>query len=86
MRLTVHGAGANLRPDPRWSYICTYFPTDSRYNGMPSHDADGYGFKVGFPMDHPTFPKVHGDTMPASERIVIWFQIPIWYKLRSCTL
>jgi hypothetical protein len=25
---------------------------------MPSHDADGYGFKIGFPMDHPTFPKV----------------------------
>ena len=56
--MTIHGAGANLTPDPRWSYICTYFPTDARYNGMPSHDADGYGFKVGFPMDHPTFPKV----------------------------
>jgi hypothetical protein len=56
--MTIHGAGANLRSEPRWSYICTYFPTDSRYNGMPSHDADGYGFKVGFPMDHPTFPKV----------------------------
>lgn len=56
--MTVHGAGANLRSDPRWSYLITYFPVDARYNGMPSHDADGYGLKVGHPIDHPTFPKV----------------------------
>lgn len=56
--MTVHGAGANLSPDPRWAWLVTYFPTDARYNGMPSHDADGFGLKVGYPIDHPTFPKV----------------------------
>ncbi len=56
--MTVHGAGANLCPDPRWSYLVTYFPVDARYNGMPSHDADGFGLKVGYPIDHPSFPRV----------------------------
>lgn len=53
--LTVHGAGANVSPDPRWSYLIAYFPSDARYTGAPSHETDGFGLKVGYPIDHPSF-------------------------------
>ena len=53
--MTVHGATANDGADPRWSYIVIYFPDDARYNGMPNHDTDGFGLKVGEPILHPSF-------------------------------
>lgn len=58
--LTVHGSGINTTPDPRWSYLVTYFPADALYTGIPSHDADGFGLEFGRSLDHPTFSRVAG--------------------------
>jgi hypothetical protein len=30
-------------------------PADARYTGAPNHDCDGFGLKVGYPVDHPSF-------------------------------
>jgi ectoine hydroxylase-related dioxygenase (phytanoyl-CoA dioxygenase family) len=53
--LVVHGAGANNTPYPRWSFAVCYIPSDARYTGAPNHDCDGFGLKVGEPIDHPSF-------------------------------
>jgi hypothetical protein len=53
--LVVHGAGANHTHRPRWSFAVCYFPSDARYTGSPNHDCDGFGLKVGFPIEHPSF-------------------------------
>jgi ectoine hydroxylase-related dioxygenase (phytanoyl-CoA dioxygenase family) len=56
--LTVHGSGPNTTPDPRWSFLVTYFPADARYTAVPSHDADGFGLEFGRGLDHPSFSRV----------------------------
>jgi hypothetical protein len=53
--LTVHGAGMNNTPRPRWSFAVCYMPTDARYTGAPSHDCDGFDLAIGEPIDHPSF-------------------------------
>jgi hypothetical protein len=56
--LVVHGATANNTARPRWSYAVAYFPGDARYTGAPNHDCDGFGLRVGQPVDHPSFTPV----------------------------
>jgi ectoine hydroxylase-related dioxygenase (phytanoyl-CoA dioxygenase family) len=51
----VHEATANDTPDPRWSYLITYFPGDALYNGAPNHATDGFALQRGRPFDHPSF-------------------------------
>jgi ectoine hydroxylase-related dioxygenase (phytanoyl-CoA dioxygenase family) len=53
--LVVHGAGANNTRLPRWSFAVCYIPSDARYTGAPNHDCDGFGLRVGEPIDHPSF-------------------------------
>jgi ectoine hydroxylase-related dioxygenase (phytanoyl-CoA dioxygenase family) len=53
--LTVHGAGANNTRRPRWSFAVCYLPADARYTGAPNHDCDGFGLRIGYPIDHPSF-------------------------------
>jgi hypothetical protein len=56
--LVVHGATANATPRPRYSFITSYFPADARYTGAPNHDTDGFGFKRGETLSHPSFTPV----------------------------
>ena len=56
--LVVHGASSNNTPRPRYSYIASYFPADARYTGAPNFDTDGFGFKRGDTLDHPSFTPV----------------------------
>jgi hypothetical protein len=58
--LVVHGAGANHTPRQRWSFAVCYIPSDARYSGAPNHDCDGFGLRVGQPIDHPSFTLVPG--------------------------
>ncbi len=53
--LVVHGAGANNTTQQRWSFAVCYIPSDARYSGAPNHDCDGFGLRVGQPIDHPSF-------------------------------
>jgi ectoine hydroxylase-related dioxygenase (phytanoyl-CoA dioxygenase family) len=56
--LTVHGASANSTPHQRWSFLTSYFPEGARYTGAPNHDCDGLDLRIGYEIEHPSFPRV----------------------------
>lgn len=56
--LTVHGASANCTSRQRWSYLVSYFADGTRYTGAPNHDCEGLDLKVGYEIEHPSFPLV----------------------------
>ncbi len=57
--LTIHGAAGNSSDRPRWGWISSYFPADSRYTGVPYRHTDGLGLKRFELADHPKFPVVY---------------------------
>ncbi|WP_433510282.1 phytanoyl-CoA dioxygenase family protein [Nonomuraea sp. CA-143628] len=56
--LTVHGAPANHRDQPRLSFTVTYFDANALYTGTPYQQTDGLDLEVNRPFDHPRFPCV----------------------------
>jgi len=60
--LVVHGAPQNQTNRPRWPFIVSYFPADTKYTGGSSgseaHQDDEHALRVGEPYSGPRFPQV----------------------------
>jgi hypothetical protein len=54
--LCVHGAGANLTADPRWTYIIIVSPADACWTGGPADAFDTAGLTLHKPLDRERFP------------------------------
>jgi Phytanoyl-CoA dioxygenase (PhyH) len=59
--LVVHGAPRNETDRPRWPFIVSYFPADTKFNGglaPESHRGDAKVLMPGQPFDSPRFRQV----------------------------
>jgi hypothetical protein len=55
---TIHGAAANLSDSPRWAYLVSYFPADTRFVNKPYRHTNGLGLEHGKVIEHEKFPLV----------------------------
>ncbi len=56
--MCVHGAGANLTQDPRWTYIVIVNPADACWTGGPADAFDTTGLTLHREMDDGRFPLI----------------------------
>jgi hypothetical protein len=57
--LTIHGAGTNESGRPRWAYLVSYFPADTRFVNKPYRHTNGLGLEHNKVIEHPKFPLVY---------------------------
>lgn len=57
---TIHGAGPNESDRPRWAYLVSYFPADTRFVNKPYRHTNGLGLEHGQVVsENPKFPRVY---------------------------
>lgn len=61
--LVIHGAPQNVSNRPRWPFIISYFPADTKFTGAQvaaeAHQDEGASLQVGKPFDPSRFPIVY---------------------------